>query len=235
MPILFSWSLRAHGPAFFACGIVSGHPKLPEGEDIHTSSICRITEAEDYILLATMSGSIYPLALEELAKSAGGPELPPAAELGLSPDFWDRCFRAREQAAKKEEDALRALNAPGTLRLRIVGTTVLSALWSGPDGQLRRIPVRVHLGLFQDSVLVMELFDDTSGFHRVDFRYFPYPNQMVSYSISEEIKTILIVNEGLQDIPFGRRGQEVLCPAGETTRISVTHYPNRRGFETQRF
>lgn len=227
MPTLFSWSLKAHGSQFLAHGIVSGHAKLPEGDRIHTSAIRCITEVEDHILVETASGSTYFLLLEELDKSTGVSELPPLSELGLPLDFWERCIRARNQAAKEEEEALRAMNVPGTLCLRIVDTTLLSALWSGPGDQICRVPVRIHLGMFQDSVLVTELFEDGSGSHRVDFRYFPEQNRMEPYRISDEIETVLIINEGLSDVAFGREGQEIMCQAGKNTRIAVIHHPNR--------
>ena len=103
MPTLFSWSLNAHGSRFRAHGVVSGHAKLPEGDHIHTSAIRRITEAEDHILVETASGNTYYLMLEELDKFIDVSELPPPSGLGLSPDFWDRCIRARDQAEKKRK------------------------------------------------------------------------------------------------------------------------------------
>lgn len=226
MPTLFSWSLKAHSSRFLAHGVVSGHAKLLEGAHIHTSAIRRITEAEDHILVETVSGNTYYLMLEELDKFTDVSELPPPSELGLSPDFWDRCIRARDQAEREEENALRTMNVPGTLCLRIVDTTLLSALWSGPGGQIRRIPVQIHLGRLQDSVLAMELFEDGSGFHRVDFRYFPEHNRMEPYRIFDEIETILIANEGRNDVAFGREKQTVMCQAGKNTRIAVIHHPN---------
>lgn len=222
MPTLFSWSVRAHGPVFLAHGVVSGHHRLPEGEHVHTSYIRCMIQEEDDLLLETASGSIYQLALGELDPFAGGPELPLPLpeELGLSPDLWERCAQAREQASKKEEEALRALNAPGTLRLRIVGVTALSALWIGQDGAVHSIPIHVHLGMFQDSVLV-------TGFFEVDFRYFPYPGRIEPYKVAPAIQALQIVNEGLQDVSIGHTGQTVLCTAGKTTWIAVGHDGSR--------
>lgn len=179
MPTLFSQSLSARGSRSLAHGVVSGHAKLPEGDRIHTSAIRRITEAEDHLLVETASGSAYFLMLEELDKFTDVSELPPPSELGLSPDFWDRC-----------------------------------------------VPVQIHLGMFQDSVLAMELFEDESGSHRGDLRYFPEQNRMEPYLISDEIKTLLIANEGLSDVAFGHEGQKAMCQAGKNTRIAVIHHQN---------
>lgn len=223
MPTLFSWSIKPHGSEFHAHGIVSDHQRLGEGAYIHTSRICRAEPAEDRLLLETASGNVYPLLLCELDGESAA-LLPAPAELGLPSDFWARCVEARRRAAEQEAEALRALGIPGALRLRTVGNTALSAFWMGQDGAVRPIPVHVHAGMFQDSVLAVDLFEDGAGFHRVDFRYFPcrhFPclNWMEPYKVSSEIKTILIANEGLLDITFGATENAVLCPAGETAQI----------------
>lgn len=220
MPTLFSWYLKSHGPAVLAHGIVSGHPKLKlwDGRNIHTSRVVHAEENGDGVLLNTMSGRLYRMAPEELSAEVVGPEfsLPDPAALDLPPDFWGRCIQARDRAAEREEDGLRALESPRTLRLCVVGGAVLSALWLGPDGRVRRIPTHTHIGHVQDSVLA------------VDFWYSPAPHRIEPYCISVGIDTILVVNKGLQTIsiqavPPGVRGQEILCPAGETTRIAVSH------------
>ena len=218
MPTLFSWYIRDHGPAFLAHGIVSGHPKLPDGIQVHTSAIARMTEEERGILLETRSGSLYHLRPEEL-DSRG--DLPAPGALGLSPDLWQRCARARELADREEEAALSALHAPGVLRLRVVRTTVLSALWSGRDGLARRAQIAEHLGMFQDSVLIWAPSGDESGSFRLDFRYFPYFHRIEPYKVSEDIETILIVNEGARDVAFGTGENICSCAAGTTTEIDA--------------
>ena len=77
MPTLFSWYIKAHGPVFLAHGIVSGHPKLPEGEAVHTSSLIRAEEEENGLLLETQSGSVYHVRAEEFSARESRPELPP--------------------------------------------------------------------------------------------------------------------------------------------------------------
>ncbi|MBD5083788.1 MAG: hypothetical protein HDT33_01645 [Clostridiales bacterium] len=219
MPTLFSWYLKAHGSALLAHGIVSGHPKLPDGMQVHTSAIVRIAEEERGILLETQSGSLYHLRSEELGRKASSlpaPELP-----GLPSEFWQYCARAREQADRDREAALSTLNVSGVLCLRVAGPTVLSALWAGRSGPVRRVEPYVHYGMFQDSVLIQDFVEDAAGVCRVDFRYFPYRNRIEPYKISEDVKTILIVNEGAQDVAFGYGENKLSCAAGAATEIDT--------------
>lgn len=224
MPTLFSWYIKAHGPAFSAYGIASGHPNMFEGKDIHTSALVRMAETESGILLETQSGSLYHLRPEELSRRAGSPKLPlPAPEaLGLSPDFWQRCARARELADQSEEAALSALHVSGVLRLRIAGSTVLSALWAGRSGLVRRVELAVHLGMFQNSFLIRDFWKDASGICQMDFRYCPDIFHIEPYEVSENIRTILIVNEGVKDVTFGCGKDELSCAAGAVTEIDTT-------------
>lgn len=229
MPTLFSWYLGAHGPDFMAYGIVSGHPNMFEGRDIHTSVLVRMTEAERGILLETRSGSLYHLRPEELSRRAGSPEFPlPAPEtLGLSQDFWPRCARARELADRREEAALSALNVSGVLRLRVAGSTVLSALWAGRSGLARRVQPTIHLGMFQNSFLIRDFWEDEAGVCRLDFRYCPDIYHIELYKVSENIRTILIVNEGVQDVTFGCGKDKLSCAAGTVTEIDAEPWRRR--------
>jgi len=223
---LFSWVLKDCGPAVLAYGVVSDYPKLPEGESVHTSPVRRVTEEGGLVLLETASGSVYSLRPEELSESAGGPDdpLPPPDRLELPPGFWTRCMCARDRALRSEEEALRQREAPGTLRLRLAGVTALSALWRGPGESVQRIPIHIHLGRLQDSVLVTNIFEAGDSNDRVDFRYFPMWQRIEPYRIYRGIETILIVNEDVQDVAFGRQRDAILCVAGETTRIAVKNH-----------
>ncbi len=225
MPILFSWYIKAHGPVFLAHGIVSGHPKLPEGEAVHTSSLIRAEEEENGLLLKTQSGSVYHVRAEEFSARESRPELPPPERLGLAPEIWERCALARERAAKAEKDALLGLHASaGTLRLRVAGAAVLSALWCGREGQVRRVPAATHLGMFQDSVLIRDFFEDEDGPCQLDFRYFPYPNRLEPYEVSEDIKKILLVNDGARDVSFGYGQRKTVCPAKTAAVIDTADW-----------
>lgn len=220
MPTLFSWYLSGHGPDFRAYGIVSGHPKLPEGMKIHTSVLVSMIEAEGGILMETQSGNLYDLRPEELGCKASS--LPAPELLGMPSEFWQYCARAREQADKDREAALSALNVSGVLCLRVAGSTVLSALWAGRSGLVRRVGPYVHYGMFQDSVLIQGFMEDAVEVCELDFRYFPYPNRIEPYQISEDIKTILIVNEGTKDVAFGYDENKLSCAAGAATEIDAT-------------
>lgn len=85
MPTLFSWYLGAYGPDFMAYSIVSGHPNMFEGKDIHTSVLIHMIEAEDGILLETKSGSLYDLAEQQSGWSTASPAGP--GTVGPVPGF----------------------------------------------------------------------------------------------------------------------------------------------------
>ena len=139
------------------------------------------------------------------------------------------------------------MKAPGTLRLRIIGTTVLTAFWSGQDGAVRSIPIGIHGGMNQDSILGGGIFKDAPEASQVDFRYlqYDYPwyyqtespglrNRIEPYKISSGIKTLQIVNEGFLDVEFGSTGNTVLCTAGKTTLIAVGNTAEMGGQTLQR-
>lgn len=218
MPTLFGWNLTVRGGVPMATGMVSEHPKLPEGEDIHTSKIRQAEETENGLVLRTVSGSVYRLRAGEWS---GRREAALEAErLGLSPDFWARCARAREEAATAEKADLRRRAQPGTLALRIVGTGILTAYWVGAGREIRQTFVRLHAGMFQDSYLIGGAYPDDALPGDIDFRVLPMPPaRLEPYRMSEGIRSLLVTNDGCRDITFGVERKHILCEAGTGTVI----------------
>lgn len=226
MPTLFQWDLVMRQGVPLGVGIVSGHPKLMEGTDIHTSLIRRVERVENNLQMETASGNLYHLPMKERSpriREAGtlGPE-----QLGLSADFWTQCARAREEASMAEKTALQPLIRPGTLFMRIVGTSILSALWEGMDARIRDASIGIHLGMFQDSYLIRSTCGEEEA-GDADLRAFPVQNRLELYHISEGIKSLLVRNEGCTDVAVGFETKCVLCPSGTTTSIRRPHSPGR--------
>lgn len=221
MPTLFQWNLTVRHGVPLGVGIVSGHPKLVEGTDIHTSPILRAAIKEDSLQLKTASGSIYHLLMKEWGFCPEKDELLIPELLNLPADFWVRCARTREEALRIKKSDLQSLIEPGTLFLRVVGTHILSALWAGTDSKIRDISIGLHLGMFQDSYLVRGAYEEGSKLHSVDLRLFPMWNRLEPYHISQEIKLLLVDNEGCTDIVFGADADNILCPPETITPIQV--------------
>lgn len=219
MPTLFQWHLTVRRGLPLGIGIVSGHPKLAEGLNAHTSPVMRAAAAEESLRLETASGSVYHLPMREWRP--GEQDLPALKQLGLPPDFGARCAQIREEASRMEKSGLRPFMKPGTLFLRIVGTRILSALWSGADSRLRDAAVEIHLGMFQDSYLIHGAYEGSSALCRVDLRLFPMSNRLEPYRVSRGISSLLVCNEGRTNIAFGSAAESTLCPSGAITPVSV--------------
>lgn len=221
MPTLFQWNLTVRHGVPLGVGIVSGHPKLAEGTDIHTSPVLYAEEMDESLVLETASGSTYHLRLAEWIVSPGREDSLSPEQLGLSPDFWMRCAQHREKAFISEKANLRPIMKPGALFMRIVGTHILSAFWSSADSQIRDTSIGIHLGMFQDSYLVRGAYEETLVPRSVDLRLFPMRNRLEPYHISQGIKLLLVGNEGCTDIAFGSAAENILCSPGTITPIPV--------------
>lgn len=225
MPTLFQWDLILRRGVPVGVGIVSGHRKLEEGIDIHTSPVLHAARIKNALQMETASGSVYLLRMSEWSPRVGGAEPLRPELLGLPSDFWERCAQAREEASKAEQAELRPLMEPGTLFMRIVGAHVRSALWAGPDAQIRDATIGIHLGMFQDSYLIRGEYEESAASHYLDFRLFPMGNRLEPYHISRGLKLLQIRNEGLTDIAFGFSSKNIVCLSGTVTSIPVQGLP----------
>lgn len=217
MLTLFQWDLVLRQEIPVGVGIISGHRKLEEGIDVHTSPALHAARMKNDLQLETASGNVYHLQMKEWSPRVGIKEPLNPALLGLPSDFWTQCARAREEACKAEEAELRTIMEPNTLFMRIVGTHILSASWVGADSRIQNVPIGIHLGMFQDSYLIR----GTYGKSEIDFRLFPVQNRLEPYHISQGIKLLQIRNEGCTDIVYGFPTEKVWCPFGEITSIPV--------------
>ena len=245
MLTLFQWNFMLRFGVPVGVGIVSGHPRLPDGTDIHTSQIRRLVKTEDGLLMETVSGSRYYLQMEEWSPSAREAGLLDPKALGLPPDFWMCCAQVRKEACRKKTAELSMAYKPGTLFLRVVGTHILSAFWIDAGAQGQGVPVlqrqgmfqdsyiitdayqnrieprQVDLRYFQDSYIITDAYQNRSGPHRVDLRLFLRWNHLEPYKISQSLETLMIRNEGCTNITFGPFDRKISCGAGAITSIPV--------------
>lgn len=226
MPKLFQWDLVVRQGIPLGVGIVSDHLRLAEGADIHTSRICHVERVGDGLRMETFSGSIYHLQMRERSPRAHEAETLDPEQLGLPADFWAQCARVREEASRTEKAELQSLISPGTLFMRIVSTSILSALWMGTDAQLHDASVEIHSGMFQDSYLIRSTCRETEKAGNADIRFFAIPffpawARLEPYHISEGLKLLLVRNEGCTNIAVGSESKNILCLPGMTTSIPI--------------
>lgn len=120
-----------------------------------------------------------------------------------------------------EKAALQPLIRPGTLFMRIVGMSILSALWAGMDARIRDASIGIHQGMFQDSYLIRSTCREAEEANNADLRFFPMQNRLEPYCISEGIKSLQVCNEGCMDVAFGFEARYILCPPGTITSIPI--------------
>lgn len=207
------------GGGYILQGYVYGHYRLGDGDFIHTStikSICR-TGGGEY-LAVTRSGSPYHLKESEMEESRKedtqeilsqqiGESLPEVREI-------ETAFEEKEKRGKRVLAETRQRMENGDLYLAVDEHSmhIIKAYFKWED-KIYIIKPSVHVGMFQDSVLIT---DYRHG--EVDFRYFP-DMDMRPYHWSDGLESIYVHNMGPDDFYFRRTEERILCPAFEATRI----------------
>jgi len=220
MPTLYHWRLAPYdGKDVLAHGLVTGHPKLPNGLYCHTSPIQAARLEDDALTLETFSGSRYVLRPEAMAPNRLEETAAGLEKLGLAPGLAERWAQARREADELRRARQTEELAPGELLLEVVGTNTFAAFFRSAPGELVEVEPDIHVGMFQDSVLVTDWEGGT-----VDFRYFPKGDRLEPYHISDGLTAIRLSNLGSVAVTFGGQGREVLCPAGEVTFLSAAEH-----------
>lgn len=218
---LEKWYLTNRGCYNVAWGYVYGHDKLVDGTHIHTSPIVSIhwNIKEKRLEITTHSNNLYELALEDMNIK---PDHLKDTEKSL--EFFDISMNIVSEAkilvrAKKRIDLAVAddLTSDGDLLLEVAGNNVMRAYFK-QKGRIYPLRIRVHTGMFQDSVLI-------SKYGVVDYRYFPYVCSMSTYYISDGIKRLIIKNIGCSDVML----DNVIYKPYTVTSICVTKDSCREG------
>lgn len=221
MLTLRNWNLaRAHqGEQLVAWGLVSDHPLLRTDISIHTSVLERATLTDGVLQLTTAANHLYTLMPEWFDLEYRAATAACLKRLGIDPGFADVCAEARARADRVRLAEDERQTAPGELLLEVIGTTALQALFRTAEGIPVPLTPVVHLGMFQDSVL---LTDRSTG--TVDFRYFPKYGRIEPYHISDGLHTVKVRNLGSEYVIFGREGHDAVCPAGAITAIPAAEH-----------
>lgn len=211
----------------YANGIVFGHYRLQDGDFIHTSEIQKIYLCnEDMYVIETWSGSLY-----QLFKSEMNPENADITNDRMKTlEFLDgeemehRLVLANEkfEAKRKIIDAPQAaakenMDEDGLYLIMEYMNVAKAVLRRGDI--FRELQPHVHVGMFQDSVLIT---DWKNG--EVDFRYFPNYYLMEPYHWSDGLNYIYIHNIGDRSIVFRGISGNIECKANEVTKIEKGNY-----------
>lgn len=227
MYTLRKWSLKNYcGVIIYANGNVYGHHRLCDGDYIHTSEIEKIYLcADDEYLIKTRSGSLYHLPVDEMAPD----KCRDTREILGQFKILDEAECADQLAAEKEMfyEKQKLISAVETTAKEHMDEDGLYLLMEGmhtvkavlkKNSEFRKINVAVHVGMFQDSVLITDLVKG-----EVDFRYF-CNYMMEPYFWSDSLNCIFIHNISRHNILFKGIEQNIECKVNEVTKIRKDQY-----------
>ena len=216
---LLNWYFKNYpGIGMIAKGNVIDNPKFYNGEIIKTSKIEEIDldDKNKEFTFITYSGSLYTAKYDDV-----NVEFIEYVEEGLKNFNIDKekleVFRNTYKLAKdKLMDYVSSILNPNELYIEMAGVSALRAFFMTNERELKEIPITIHVGMFQDSVLITDFENN------VDFRFFFNPNEIRPYSWNEELKAIKIYNFG-HDINFRHEDKVVQVKSNELTVISNTY------------
>lgn len=209
----------------YASGTVFGHYRLQDGEFIHTSVIEKIylCGSDEYVF-ETHSGSLYQLFVNEMNPEQAEItkerlktyEKIDGAKMQQKLTVANKAFEEKRASREKiigapDNTAKENMDEDG-LYLIMEHMNVVKAILK-KDDNFREMPVTVHVGTFQDSVLIG---DGCKG--GVDFRYFP-KYFMEPYYWSDGLNCVYIHNIGNHSFLFGGTSQNIECKSNEVTKI----------------
>lgn len=217
MYILLNWHLRNVSKiGIIAEGNVINNPKFYSGQNIYTSQIERVSidNENKQFIFATHSGSNYIAKFEEINIEVIKEIEPNFNLLNIPNDYLAIC----KSAYKDKEDRLKKyipnILQPNELYIEIAGVSFMKAFFMTNERDIIEIPITSHIGMFQDSVLITDLYDDI-----VDIRFWPINyNTIQPYCWNEELRAIKIYNVG-DDIIYKKGEVEIVLKHNELIEI----------------
>lgn len=201
-----------------AVGNVIDNPKFYSGKTIHTTIIesVSIDDKKRQFIIKTYSGSLYIAKYKDVCIEC----IEDIEECLRNFKITKENLKGFENTYKGEKDRLKdyvsSILNPNELYIEMAGTRALKAFFMTNERELKEIPITIHVGMFQDSVLITDFENN------VDFRFFFNPNEIRTYSWNEELKAIKIYNFGY-NINFRHEDKVVQVKSNELTVISNTY------------
>lgn len=217
---LFNWYFKDYpGIGMIAAGNVIDNPNFYNGQIINTSKIEKISidDKNKEFIFITHSGSFYIAKYDDVNVEA----IKYIEEGFRNFNITKENLEVFENTYKGAKDKLKEyvsdiLNA-NELYIEMAGVSALRAFFMTNEREFKEIPITIHVGMFQDSVLITDFKNNN-----VDFRFFFNAYEIRPYSWDEEIKVIKIYNFG-DDINFSHEDKEVQVKRNELTVISNTY------------
>lgn len=214
----------------YANGTVFGHYRLQDGAFIHTSAIEKVYLCGDgEYVVETHSGSLYqlfgkemdPVHAEITKERMKTPENLDGAEIQQKLTAANKAFEEKRANREKiigapENTAKENMDEDGLYLIMEHMNVVKAILKKGAD--FRELHASVHVGMFQDSVLIRDLEK-----REVDFRYFPN-YYMEPYHWSDGLNCIYIHNIGSRSIVFKGTSRNIECKGTGVTKIEKADY-----------
>lgn len=185
---LLNWKLVEN----FAMGICIGHKKLADGTYVHTSPIVRIEACEEGLDIYTLSGTHYRCKTEEVDLDFLEQIKEKLLARNIVIEFLDNAKELAEQAKKELAEDVQKRIGENDLYIELIGIFVKNAFFK-KNGELIPIECCTHIGMFQDSYLMI-----VPGI--VDVRYFDKAFGIDFYHVSDGVNEIYIKYIG--ELPF---------------------------------
>lgn len=214
---LKEWFLETSAHGYRGHGNCYDNPNFVNGDFITTSHIMRI-EVEDeqrQLKLFTKSGSCYILEYADINDLETERTQKVFEDMNVVIDL-QRCVALKEERMKEileliNRNELYVIMTDG-------GQSVTEAYFKKEDGDVVSIPISVHVGMWQDSIIIADY--DTG---LCDWRIWPSFLHVEPYHWSDHLEAVHIENVG-EDFVFKGSTREIVCKAGKVTVIKSEEY-----------
>ena len=216
---LFKWYFKNYpGVGMIVVGNVIDNPKFYSGQIIYTSKIEEISidDNKKEFIFITHSGSCYVAKYHDIYIDAIEYIEEGFKKFNIAEENLEVFKNTYKEAKNKLKEYVSSILNPNELYIEMAGVSALRAFFMTNERELKEIPITIHVGMFQDSVLITDFENN------VDFRFFFNPNEIRPYSWNEELKAIKIYNFG-HDINFRHEDKVVQVKSNELTVISNTY------------
>lgn len=195
MYILLNWFLKnIPNIGIIAIGNVINNPKFPSGENIFTSKIKKVSidnENKQFIFI-TNSGSNYIAKFSEINIKLFKDMKDNFEKLDIPAKYLNICQETYNNNKHKFINYIYKILNPNELYIKIASTVFINAFFMTNTREIKEIPIKIHLGMFEDSILITDFHSNY-----VDIRFWKTNCNTISpYTWSKNLNSIKIYNIG---------------------------------------
>lgn len=210
MPRLYNWYFREYisrdgTTKMIAKGVVTGHERLLDATFIHTSTVKSVEVYGDDVIIQTKN-TRYECSMKEANYN----------KAEITKKVIPNLDTYEEKYANQDKNLV-PFSGSDDETLMIIGNNreyYFDSLYAKRGEKEIYIDYpHVHVGLVQDSVLVME---DDYGDDAIDYRYFPYKGRHIEFYSANPERKLYIKNCGDMEMYVSFHGDKYKIEAGET-------------------